>query len=52
MSYSKHVCDHDRNGVEMLARNDPMLPPEIEWRECPECGAAAEWDTELDESAH
>lgn len=52
MVHNQYVCEHDRDGVEMLTGDDPALPPHVEWRECPECGAASEWDTELDESAH
>lgn len=43
------ICEHDRDGEEMLRRDDPLLPEHVEWRECPTCGAAAEWDTESEE---
>lgn len=52
MTVNQYLCEHDREGMEMISRDDPMLPPEYEWRECPECGTAAEWDKELDQSAH
>jgi hypothetical protein len=52
MTAAQYVCEHDREGTEMLDLADDMLPPHIVWRECPICGAAAEWDINEDEAAH
>lgn len=48
---SAFICAHDRAGDEMLMHDDPLLPAYVQVRECPVCGATAEWDTEADAPA-
>jgi len=43
---SEYLCEHDENGTDLIASNDPMLPPHVRIYECPECGMWAEYDTE------
>lgn len=44
--WKPHLCEHERDGIEPIEREDEALPSHMIIHECPECGMFAEYDTD------